>query len=284
MRATFNCLVDLGSFSERRTASDATRGRDLMGIHDVLQPAVRLDAHTTVTKRRRQPSFSDRLRSEHDENRAINSGIIFASECPGSANPRGGPVRVSTALSRRCAAALLLTLSLAVPAAAGDGSAIRIDNFGRVDATYYRGAQPKGQDYGVLASLGVRAVVNLTSDDADAAEKADAERAGMRYFQIPMTTHEAPTAEQIATFLAIVADPANEPVYVHCVGGRHRTGVMTAVYRMAHHGWDAARAFAEMKQYRFGADFLHAEFKRFVFAYPAQLAHTRAAATAAAGG
>ena len=95
-------------------------------------------------------------------------------------------------------------------------------------------------------------MVNLTSDDADAAEKADAERAGLHYFQIPMTTHEAPTPAQITTFLALVADPANEPIYVHCVGGRHRTGVMTAIYRMTHDGWDAARAFAEMKRYKFG--------------------------------
>ena len=193
-------------------------------------------------------------------------------------------MRLSPALPRSCAAALLLTISLTVPAAAGDETSIHIDNFGRVDPTYYRGAQPQGTDYSALASLGVRAVVNLTSDDADAAEKADAERAGLHYFQIPMTTHEAPTPAQITTFLALVADPANEPIYVHCVGGRHRTGVMTAIYRMTHDGWDAARAFAEMKQYKFGADFLHSEFKRFVFAYPAMLANARAAATAVAGG
>jgi hypothetical protein len=29
-----------------------------------------------------------------------------------------------------------------------------------------------------------------------------------------------------------------------------------------------------MKQYKFGADFLHSEFKRVVYAYPAQLART----------
>lgn len=49
---------------------------------------------------------------------------------------------------------------------------------------------------------------------------------------IPMTTHERPTRAVIEQFLRIVDDPENQPVYVHCVGGRHRTGVMTAVYRM----------------------------------------------------
>jgi hypothetical protein len=42
---------------------------------------------------------------------------------------------------------------------------------------------------------------------------------------------------------------------------------MTAVYRMTHDGWSGDQAFKEMKQYKFGADFLHPEFKRFVYAY-----------------
>ena len=146
---------------------------------------------------------------------------------------------------------------------------IRIQNFGRVAATYYRGGQPKGHDYADLAALGVKTVINLTSDDASADEKALATGAGLSYFQIPMTTRVAPTAAQLDQFLRIVNDPANQPVYVHCVGGRHRTGVMTAAYRITHDGWNADQAFKEMKQYKFGADFLHPEFKRFVYGYRA---------------
>ena len=108
----------------------------------------------------------------------------------------------------------------------------------------------------------------------------------MKFFQIPMTTHRVPTAAQVAEFLAIVDNKNAQPVYVHCAGGRHRTGVMTAIYRMTHDNWSASQAFAEMKQYKFGADFLHAEFKDFVMGYPAQLAHAAAAAamTPKAGG
>lgn len=57
------------------------------------------------------------------------------------------------------------------------------------------------------------------------------QHAGMKFFRIPMTTHEVPTPAQLTQFLALVNDPANQPVYVHCQGGRHRTGVMTAVSR-----------------------------------------------------
>ncbi len=168
--------------------------------------------------------------------------------------------------------------SAARPAAAAmDVSRVRIDNFGRISNTYFRGAQPKGSDYADLAGIGVKTVIDLTKD-GDRNEPAAVQRAGMRFFRIPMTTHNVPTGAELARFLQIVDDPANQPVYVHCQGGRHRTGVMTAVFRMTNDGWSPDRAFAEMKQYKFGADFLHPEFKSFVYDYAADLAHAAAAA------
>jgi len=192
---------------------------------------------------------------------------------------------VRRSLSRYSAALVVLVLSGA-PALAADTSSIRIDNFGRVDDNFYRGGQPVGKDYAALAAAGIKTIISLTSDDAQPDERAQAEAAGMKFVQIPMTTHQVPTAAQIAEFLGIVNNKSAQPVYVHCVGGRHRTGVMTAVYRITNENWSAAQAFAEMKQFKFGADFLHAEFKDFVMGYPAQLAHAAAAAavTPKAGG
>ena len=145
-------------------------------------------------------------------------------------------------------------------------SSIDIDNFGRVNADYYRGAQPEAGDYADLKALGIKLVIDLQKD-GDPAEETQVTEAGMSFARIPMTTHEPPTAERLEQFLSLVKDPANQPVYVHCAGGRHRTGVMTAAYRMAHEGWTAEKAFGEMKKYKFGADFLHPEFKQFVYAY-----------------
>ena len=191
-------------------------------------------------------------------------------------------MRLNNNSARTYIAALLVALSLGAPAAAkgaaGAGSAtaaadisrIHIDNFGRVDAMYYRGAQPEGHDYADLAALGVKTIINLASDDAEVDERAMAEQAGLKYVQIPMTTNKAPTSAQLAEFMKIVDDAASQPVYVHCVGGRHRTGVMTAAYRMTEDGWTADQAFKEMKDYKFGADFLHPEFKKFVYGYSAQ--------------
>jgi tyrosine-protein phosphatase SIW14 len=172
---------------------------------------------------------------------------------------------------RASVVATMFALALTIPAAAQNAafslSRIRIDNFGMVNTNYYRGAQPKGHDYADLAAVGVKSVIDLTDDDGVASEPAMVKSAGMKLFKIPMSGHVPPTQAQLGEFMKIVNDPQNQPVYVHCVGGRHRTGVMTAAYRMINEGWTGQRAFAEMKNFKFGADFLHPEFKRFVLAY-----------------
>lgn len=170
--------------------------------------------------------------------------------------------------SAAVAVAIAFSLSVAADAKSPGIDGIRIDNFARVNATYYRGAQPVGSDYADLARLGVKTVINLIGDeDLDSREQRSVEAQGMRYIYIPMSTRKAPTQTQIEQFLSIVNDSASQPVYVHCVGGRHRTGVMTAVYRMTHDGISGDAAFREMKQFGYGADFLHPEFKKFVYAY-----------------
>lgn len=192
-------------------------------------------------------------------------------------------LRFNTIFSPFRLAAILAVLFLTIGTHAQSDS-IDIKNFGEINANYYRGGQPEGADYADLAALGVRTVINLTSHDAEENEPAFVEKAGMNYIQIPMTTHEYPSAAKVEKFLQIVNDPANQPVYVHCVGGKHRTGVMTAVYRMTQDGWSADRAYEEMKDYKFGASFWHPEFKQFVFDFHEQLAGGRKTAPAASTG
>ncbi len=163
-------------------------------------------------------------------------------------------------------AVLLIGAASAAHAANARLSAIKIDNFGVVNEHYYRGAQPTSADYPDLAALGVKTVIDLTRDGRDD-EKGLVEAAGMKFVRIPLTTTEAPAEMAITQFLALVTDPANQPVYVHCQGGRHRTGTMTAIYRMTQQGWTPARAYDEMKQYRFEGFPGHPELKKFVLGY-----------------
>jgi protein tyrosine/serine phosphatase len=145
-------------------------------------------------------------------------------------------------------------------------SKIGIKNFGCINEAFYRGAQPSKRDYAALASAGVKTIIDL-QNDGEANEEGLVEAAGMKFFRIGMSDSSWPSADKAAQFLKIVNDPANQPVFVHCHGGRHRAGVMTAIYRMSHDGWTADRAYAEMKQYGFDSGIGHGGLKDYVYDY-----------------
>ena len=143
---------------------------------------------------------------------------------------------------------------------------IKIKNFGQLDDRFYRGAQPEARDYKQLAALGIKTIIDLR-DDPVSYEKRDAEAAGMRYVNIPMSDSRRPRDEQIDQFLKLASDPATGRFFVHCAGGRHRTGVMGAVYRMTHDGWDFDRAYNEMKNYDFYTRWGHGSLKDYTKDY-----------------
>jgi tyrosine-protein phosphatase SIW14 len=60
-------------------------------------------------------------------------------------------------------------------------------------------------------------------------------------------TAPAPVEENVRKFLAVMADPKNHPVLVHCFAGIHRTGAYTALYRMEFEHWTHDRALEEMR-------------------------------------
>ena len=141
---------------------------------------------------------------------------------------------------------------------------IQIKNFGCINDNFYRGAQPREQDYADLAALGVKTVIDLQRV-GQPEEQALVEAQGMKFFRIPMSDKSQPAAEQADMFLKIVNDPANQPVFVHCAGGRHRTGAMSAIYRITRDGWSADQAYLEMKHYDFEYGMGHGSLKRYVF-------------------
>jgi tyrosine-protein phosphatase SIW14 len=144
---------------------------------------------------------------------------------------------------------------------------ISIKNFGKLNENYYRGSQPDATQFEDLKRLGVKTVIDLRKDKvAEASEWAQA--AGLHYVNIPLTTKRAATEDQSSYFLKLVNDPANWPIYVHCKGGRHRTGEMTAIYRITRDGWTADQAYDEMKKYDFEDSLFYPRaLKKYVFSY-----------------
>ncbi len=116
---------------------------------------------------------------------------------------------------------------------------------------------------------GLRTVINLQDEDADPSlpqhllggirvkERELCEQYGVRYVflapdLLPRRRVPAERPQSIDRFLEIMRDPKNHPVLIHCRAGLHRTGVMTAVYRMEFEGYSAAAALDELRANGFG--------------------------------
>lgn len=177
--------------------------------------------------------------------------------------------------SPRRAQALLLAVALGLSLGASTSarskdqrpfSNIKIDNFGQMDERFFRGAQPQERDYKALADLGIKTIIDLR-DDPTSYERHDAEALGMRYVNIPMSDKHYPSDAQIEQFLKLVSDPATGKFYVHCAGGRHRTGVMGAVYRYNFYNWNYDQAYREMKDFDFYTRWGHGAMKDYVRDY-----------------
>jgi protein tyrosine phosphatase (PTP) superfamily phosphohydrolase (DUF442 family) len=146
-----------------------------------------------------------------------------------------------------------------------------LPNFHRVDDKLFRGGQPAAGGLARLKGVGVRTVLNLRyEEDQSREEQAEAEGLGLNYFSVPMYGLLRPTRAQMERVLAVIDDPANQPVFVHCERGSDRTGVVVGVYRVARTGWTADEAIDEAMD----LGMLKVEFakRRYIRGYPAKQA------------
>ena len=190
------------------------------------------------------------------------------------------PITLTKRLLSNSLGGLIAIFALAATASAqeavtqnqGANVQVKIKNFGQMDERFYRGGQPGKKDYKDLAALGIKTVINLR-EDPEPYEQPLVESLGMKYINIPMLGKKYPTPEVTEMFLKTINDPATGKFFVHCAGGRHRTGAMGAVYRFQFYGWTFDQAYKEMKQYDFYTSWGHQAFKDFVedyYARPAQ--------------
>ena len=94
----------------------------------------------------------------------------------------------------------------------------------------------------------IKTVLSLRNNAGDAAL---VKPTGVHYEQIRFNTWDV-RDEDVAQFLKIVRNPANQPVLLHCKHGSDRTGMMVAIYRIVEQGWSKEDAIAEMTQGGFG--------------------------------
>lgn len=120
-----------------------------------------------------------------------------------------------------------------------------VRNYTRVDATVACAGATPPEALAALRERGFHTVVNFrTAGERGAAIDASreaAEAAGLNYVHLPFRT---PTAEIVESFLDTVAEPANQPVYIHC-GSANRVGAMWLIKRVKQDGYAVEDAVAE---------------------------------------
>jgi protein tyrosine/serine phosphatase len=141
-----------------------------------------------------------------------------------------------------------------------------IENFHSVDQVgskaMYRGAQPAADQWSFLKARGVKTVLKLNEyagfNSSTEQEQLAARANGIRLVEVFMPPEDfphnvnpfaAPTDAQLAEALAVMENPENWPLYVHCSHGRDRTGLLVALYRIRKNNYCKDKAFAEMKSY-----------------------------------
>jgi tyrosine-protein phosphatase SIW14 len=124
-----------------------------------------------------------------------------------------------------------------------------VSNFGEVTPTLYRGGQPSRDGLANLLKMGIEVVVDLREgvreDERDAVTKL-----GMQYIAIPWRCGH-PENETTARFLTFLRENSDKRIFVHCLYGTDRTGMMIAALRMSKQNWTAAEARREMQAYGF---------------------------------
>jgi hypothetical protein len=132
-----------------------------------------------------------------------------------------------------------------------------VDNLHRVSKVLYRGAQPTEEGFKNLSKMGIKMVISLRSFHGDSDDIGDLP---LKYKRFTFNTLHAEDKE-ISGFLKLVSDPKNQPVFVHCLHGSDRTGMMCAAYRVTFEGWTKDQAIDEWTKGGFG---FHRMFKSLV--------------------
>jgi len=131
------------------------------------------------------------------------------------------------------------------------------NNFGTlVPGRIYHGSEPSRERLvELMDGYGIKRVLNLIEGDQSKNETI-ARSFGLGWYPVPMSDCREPTVDEIRKLLALLRDPT--PVYMHCVGGRHRTGLGCAVKLVCDEGWTLEQAWRyAVKKCRFYPEFGH---------------------------
>jgi uncharacterized protein (TIGR01244 family) len=145
---------------------------------------------------------------------------------------------------------VILCLTLTAPLAAQTKQDFPgVTNFSRVDATVACGGATEIAALEALKKDGFKTVINLrvaTEPGANVEQnQAKANELGLNYVHIPFAA-ASPDPKVIDTFLATIANKANQPVFVHCASA-NRVGAVWLAKRVLQDKYSIENATQEAK-------------------------------------
>jgi len=147
---------------------------------------------------------------------------------------------------------VLVALAISVPLFAGQDKVTKdtvpgITNYAHIETTVACAGAITPASVAEIKKMGYASIINLreaTEPGADIdAEKAAAEKAGIRFVHVPFNGNK-PSTEAVDQFLKAIKTAGTEPAFIHCSGG-NRAASMWFVKRMLVDKWDMDRAMAE---------------------------------------
>lgn len=136
---------------------------------------------------------------------------------------------------------------------------------------YYRCGQLTAQGFReAVQRYNIRTIVNVQEDFPDprlwrsyldrskVSEVELCKELGVRYVWLapdllhPTQARKGQRPVVIDQFLQLCDDPTAYPMLLHCKAGLHRTGILSAIYRMEYNGWSRQAAYRELRKHGFG--------------------------------
>ncbi|HEY1188754.1 MAG TPA: hypothetical protein VGE74_13955 [Gemmata sp.] len=166
---------------------------------------------------------------------------------------------------------VVAALVLGAPAALYRAQYIHAKRFREVEpGRLYRSGQMTAAGFREnIERYGIKTVVNLQHEEPDPLlpdhwlgkgtinESALCAQLGVKYRLL--TPDVLPPGNQldweppaVKEWRAVLDDESNYPVLLHCKAGLHRTGRLTAIYRMEYRGWSPGEALRELRANGYG--------------------------------
>jgi undecaprenyl-diphosphatase len=109
-------------------------------------------------------------------------------------------------------------------------------NFHIVDENLWRSSQPNKESLIRMKEHGLKTIINLRGDEeTDLWEKSLSDSLGISYFSKKMDSRFPQEMSYLQEILSIIEDTTNQPVLIHCLGGKDRTGLISAMYKFKYY-------------------------------------------------